>query len=195
MQVHLKILTSTLNKSTFTQSMNLKTKFIIINLLLLIVGMPVFAINDHPSDLNTISGYIKDASTGESLIGATISVKTMNTGTATNQYGFYSFSLKPANYILEFRYLGYQTIEKAIDLNKNLTINIELVPEESKLEEVVVSAERPEANVKKAEMSISKLEMKTIKQVPALMGEVDVLKVIQMLPACSQRQKEPPDLV
>jgi len=162
--------------------MNLKTKFIIINLLLLIVGMPVFAVNDHPSDLNTISGYIKDASTGESLIGATISVKTMNTGTATNQYGFYSFSLKPANYILEFRYLGYQTIEKTIDLNKNLTINIELVPEESKIEEVVVSAERPEANVKKAEMSISKLEMKTIKQVPALMGEVDVLKVIQMLP-------------
>ena len=162
--------------------MIIKKKHFIICLLFLIIALPVLAVNDHPAGLLTVSGYIKDAESGESLIGATITVKDLNRGTAANQYGFYSVSLKPENYILEYRYIGYQTIQKTITLNKDITLNIELVPEKNKIEEVVVTADRPEANVKKAEMSISKLEMKTIKQVPALMGEVDVIKVIQMLP-------------
>jgi len=162
--------------------MIIKTKLIISSLLFIILTLPLWAADDHPAGLLTISGYVKDAESGESLIGATITVRELNKGTAANQYGFYSFSLKPANYILEFRYIGYQIIQKTINLDKDVTINIELVPEENKIAEVVIMADRPEANVKKAEMSISKLEMKTIKQVPALMGEVDVLKVIQMLP-------------
>ena len=162
--------------------MIIKTKLFITSLCFLILAIPVWAIDDRPAGLMTISGYVKDAESGEALIGATISVKELSSGTAANQYGFYSLSLKSSNYILEFRYMGYQTIQKTINLNKDITINIELIPEESKIEEVVVTAERPEANVKKAEMSISKLEMKTIKKVPALMGEVDVLKVIQMMP-------------
>lgn len=162
--------------------MILKTKLFITSFLLLIISLPLWAIDNPPAGLLTISGYVKDAESGEALIGATISVKTLNSGTAANQYGFYSVSLKSTSYVIEFRYLGYQTIQKTINLNKDITLNIELVPEDSKIAEVVVMAERPEANVKKAEMSISKLEMKTIKQVPALMGEVDVLKVIQMMP-------------
>jgi hypothetical protein len=162
--------------------MIIKTKLIILSLLFLILAFPVLSANDHPADLLTISGYVKDAQSGETLIGATITVKELNRGTAANQYGFYSLSLKPANYIVEFRYIGYQVIQKTIALDKDITLNIDLIPEESKIAEVVITADRPEANVKKAEMSISKLEMKTIKQVPALMGEVDVLKVIQMLP-------------
>jgi len=162
--------------------MIIKTKLIFSSLLLLILALPVLSANDHPAELLTISGYVKDAQSGESLIGATITVKELNRGTAANQYGFYSLSLKQADYILEFRYIGYQVIQKSITLNKDITLNIDLIPEESKIAEVVITADRPEANVKKAEMSISKLEMKTIKQVPALMGEVDVLKVIQMLP-------------
>jgi len=162
--------------------MIIKKKHFIICLLFLIIALPVWAVKDRPAGLLTVSGYIKDAESGESLIGATITVKELNRGTAANQYGFYSVSLKPENYILEYRYIGYQTIQKTITLNKDITLNIELVPEKNKIAEVVITADRPEANVKKAEMSISKLEMKTIKQVPALMGEVDVIKVIQMLP-------------
>ncbi len=162
--------------------MIIKMKLIILSLLFLIIVLPVWAVDDHPAGLLTISGYVKDAESGETLIGATVTISELSTGTAANQYGFYSISLKPANYILEFRYMGYQTIQKTINLNKDIVINIELKPEEHKIDEVVITAERPEANVKKAEMSISKLEMKTIKRVPALMGEVDVLKVIQMLP-------------
>jgi len=159
-----------------------RTKLFITSLCFLFFTLSVLAVEVIPSGLLTISGYIKDGANGEALIGATISVKELGTGTSANQYGFYSLSLKPAKYLLEFRYLGYQTIQKEIELNKNITLNIELFPGEKKIEEVVVTAERPEANVKKAEMSISKLEMKTIKRVPALMGEVDVLKVIQMMP-------------
>lgn len=160
----------------------MRTKLFITSLCFLFFTLSVLAVEVIPSGLLTISGYIKDGANGEALIGATISVKELGTGTSANQYGFYSLSLKPAKYLLEFRYLGYQTIQKEIELNKNITLNIELFPGEKKIEEVVVTAERPEANVKKAEMSISKLEMKTIKRVPALMGEVDVLKVIQMMP-------------
>jgi len=159
-----------------------RTKLFITSLCFLFFTLSVLAVEVIPSGLLTISGYIKDGANGEALIRATISVKELGTGTSANQYGFYSLSLKPAKYLLEFRYLGYQTIQKEIELNKNITLNIELFPGEKKIEEVVVTAERPEANVKKAEMSISKLEMKTIKRVPALMGEVDVLKVIQMMP-------------
>jgi hypothetical protein len=162
--------------------MVLKTKFIFSTLCFIIFALPVWAIDDNPAGLLTISGYIKDAGSGEVLIGTTVSVRELNSGTAANQYGFYSLSLKPAKYLLEFRYLGYQTVQKTIDLTKDITLNVELIPEESKISEVIVTAIRPDANVKKAEMSVSKLEMKTIKQVPSLMGEVDVLKVIQMLP-------------
>ena len=162
--------------------MILKTKLFITSLCCLFLSLPAFALGDGPAGLITVSGYIKDAASGESLIGATVSVKDLNSGTSANQYGFYSLSLKQANYQLEFRYLGYQTVRKTVELNKNITLNIELAPEESQIEEVVITGEHPEANVKEAEMSIAKLEMKTIKQVPALMGEVDVLKVIQMLP-------------
>ena len=162
--------------------MNVKMKFTSIFLLLFFFCTSHNAIIANPSGLLTISGTIKDAETGESLIGATITIKAINRGTATNIYGFYSISLKPDIYTLEFRFMGYQAIQKEVNLSKDITLKIELVPEEGKIEEVVVTADRPEANVKKAEMSISKLEMKTIKQVPALMGEVDVIKVIQMLP-------------
>lgn len=162
--------------------MVLKAKLLLAGIFLILTALPAVADNVNPAGLLTISGYVKDAESGESLIGATVSVKELSTGTTANQYGFYSLSLKAAKYQIEFRYLGYQSVQKIVDLSKDIALNIELKPEERKMDEVIVTSVRPEANVKKAEMSISKLEMKTIKQVPALMGEVDVLKVIQMLP-------------
>lgn len=150
--------------------------------LIIIFSLPLRAIEIHPAELLTVSGYVKDAASGEALVGATVLVKEINTGTSSNQYGFYSLSLKNAKYLLEFRYLGYRTVQKTIELNQDIKLNIDLLPEEKQIDEVVVSAERPDVNVKKAEMSVSKLEMRTIKRIPALMGEVDVIKAIQMLP-------------
>jgi hypothetical protein len=150
--------------------------------LIMILSQTARADEGYPPGLLTVSGYVRDAGSGEALIGATVFVKETVTGTSSNQYGFYSLSLKGARYLLEFRYLGYQTVQKTIELDKDVLLNIDLVPEYKSLDEVVITSERPDVNVRKAEMSISRLDMQTIKRIPALMGEVDVLKAIQMLP-------------
>jgi len=157
-------------------------KFLFITLFVFILSLTGWTKEDRPAGLLTISGYVKDAESGEVLPGTAISVKSTTTGTLANQYGFYSLSLRPAKYLLEIRYLGYKVIEKTVELDKDITLNVDLVPESKQIEEVVITSERPDANIRKPEMSISKMEMKTIKRIPALMGEVDVLKAIQMLP-------------
>lgn len=130
----------------------------------------------------SVSGYVKDAQTGEALIGATIIVKGLNTGAATNSYGYYSLSLPKGEYAIAAAYLGYQTETKPIQVVKDIRLDLELKPNTQEIQEVVVSRERGNSNVQRAEMSLIKLEMKNIKQIPALMGEVDVIKAIQLLP-------------
>ncbi|HQH40798.1 MAG TPA: carboxypeptidase-like regulatory domain-containing protein, partial [Bacteroidales bacterium] len=95
----------------------------------------------------TVSGYIRDASNGEALIGATVYVKELKTGTIANPFGFYSVSLPAGNYTFEFSYVGYTTQVVVIELQTDRTINIQLQPEPKELEEVVVTAEKPNANV------------------------------------------------
>jgi hypothetical protein len=138
--------------------------------------------NPNATGRFTVSGYVKDAANGESLIGANISADNNGTGTSTNQYGFYSLSLKPGKYTIVYSYMGYVTLKKTIDLSNNITQNIELNAEEQTLQEVTITAEKPIQNVKQTEMSVSKMNMKTIKKIPALMGEVDLIKAIQLLP-------------
>jgi outer membrane cobalamin receptor len=157
-------------------------KVLVMSFIALLPSPILLADGVNPDGRISISGYVKDAENGEALIGATVAVKELKSGTATNLYGFFSLSLKPGNYVIEFSYVGYAPVSQKVTLSKNTSITVELLPEQKQLEEVVVTADRPDANVKKAEMSVAKLEMKTIRQVPALMGEVDVIKVIQMLP-------------
>lgn len=135
-----------------------------------------------PNAKPSVSGYIKDAANGETLIGATVFIKGTTIGTSSNVYGFYSLSLSPGAYTLVISYIGYTPIEKEITLNDNVALNVELTEESTQLEAVVITSEAPNANVTKAEMSVQKLETKTIQRIPALMGEVDVIKAIQMLP-------------
>lgn len=130
----------------------------------------------------TISGYIKDADNGETLIGATVFVKELRVGAAANIYGFYSLSLAPGKYTIEYSFMGYSKQVRQLELNQNVVISMELSPEVKVMQEVTVTAERPDKNIKQAEMSTARLDMKTIRQIPALMGEVDVIKAIQMLP-------------
>lgn len=133
-------------------------------------------------DRFTISGYMKDAKNGEALIGATVSQKGTTLGTTTNAYGFYSLTLPKGNDSIAFSYIGYRTVLKVVDLQANTTISIEMQDEGKELEEVVVSSEREDKNVKSMEMSVAKLDIKQIQKMPALFGEVDVIKSIQLLP-------------
>ena len=148
-------------------------------LFLTIFLLPLIAFSQEKS---TISGYVKDARNGETLIGAAIFVKELKTGTTSNEYGFYSISLPNSAYTIEFSYLGYQTILKQINLTENITIGIELSEDQAVLDEVVVSAVKGNEQVVNTEMSTEKLDMITIDKMPALLGEVDIIKSIQLLP-------------
>jgi len=145
----------------------------------------IFTLQVYSQQNVTLSGYVKDASNGETLIGATVYIEESQKGTVSNPYGFYSLSLPEGTYQITYSYIGYQKITKTVDLTANVTLDIELQEEGNQLEEVVVEAEASDANVTSVEMSTNKLEMSTIQKMPALLGEVDVIRSIQLLPGVS----------
>ena len=149
--------------------------------ILLLVIILQFSVYLHAQKKYTISGHITDPS-GEELIGATIYAKNIKSGTATNTYGFYSLTLLEGEYEIEFSYLGMETKTQKIKLNQNQTVNIRLAKIEKELEEVIITAERKNENIVRTEMSTVKLQAKEIRQIPALFGEIDVIKTLQLLP-------------
>lgn len=130
----------------------------------------------------TLSGFVKDTASGETLVGAGIYVKGGGEGISANSYGFYSLTLPEGKYTMVFSYLGYNTRETAIDLHRNLQLNIGLAPSSFQTKEVVISGERKNENVSRTEMGTISLSMQKIRELPALLGEVDALKAIQLLP-------------
>jgi hypothetical protein len=130
----------------------------------------------------TVSGTIRDSGSGEVLLGATVYVKELRVGTTSNAYGFYSLSLPEGKYTFVYSFLGYEPKELSIQHNASQTLHIELMPQQKQLEEIVITSTRPEDNIVKNEMSTIRMEAKTIQRIPALMGEVDVIKAIQLLP-------------
>ena len=133
-------------------------------------------------DKFTVSGYAKDAKNGEALIGVTVYKKNSQIGTSTNEYGFYSLTLPKGQDTIVFSFVGYKTVIKPINLISNLTVSSEIGEEGKELDEVVISSEREDKNIKSMEMSVAKLDIKQIQKMPALLGEVDVIKSIQLLP-------------
>lgn len=130
----------------------------------------------------TISGYVKDGSTGEDLIGANVYLQNdVTTGTSTNLYGFYSLTLPEGDYKVVFSFIGYQDQVQSISLIADQRVNVALQQGEL-LEEVVVKAERGDQNINSTEMGTVELNMEQIKTIPVLFGEVDILKTIQLLP-------------
>jgi hypothetical protein len=129
-----------------------------------------------------ISGHVKDSQTGEVLIGATVYIQENQTGITTNTYGFYSLSAAPGNYTLMVAFLGFRSYQKTINLTADQTLNISLDPDVAELSEVKVTADRPQDRITAPQMGMQKIQAKTIKEVPALMGEVDAIKVLQLMP-------------
>ncbi|MFO7614456.1 MAG: TonB-dependent receptor [Bacteroidales bacterium] len=130
----------------------------------------------------TVSGYIKDAATGEDLFGASIYITELNTGSVSNEYGFYSVSLNEGKYTLRFTYLGYEAQVHQVHANQDILLNIRMESASTALREVEITAERTDENVRAPEMSVVKMDVKAINRIPALMGEVDIIKAIQLLP-------------
>jgi hypothetical protein len=130
----------------------------------------------------TLNGYIRDAESGEELIGATVFVTNSGSGGVTNAYGFYSVTLPAGTYVIRYAYLGYKTTETKVELSKDVTQNVDLEEESVEIEEMVITAERAQQNFEEINMSRNELDVDQIKKLPALFGEPDIIKTIQMLP-------------
>ena len=159
-----------------------RTKQRLVCLFMIIMSFIQLHADNGEKKRYTVSGYIKDSSNGEVLIGATVYTAGKPVGTATNAYGFYSLSLEPGEYELRFGYMGFTSGSRLVNLKEDMTLNIELDPETRQLEEFEVVANKQGVDLRKPEMSSATLPMKTIRQIPAMMGEVDLIKAIQLLP-------------
>ncbi len=135
-----------------------------------------------PPERISLSGNIKDETNGEALIGVTVSIKELKRGSVTNSYGFYSVSVPKGEYTIEVSYVGYETISKKINLNQPVKLDLELKTAANEIKEVVVSSQRKDANITMNRMSSQQVSIATIRKMPALMGEVDLLKAVQLLP-------------
>lgn len=159
------------------------TSFFKIIFLLIILFSNGWIYADSPKkDLITISGYVRDSSSGEVLIGAIVHLSGQSVGAVTNAYGFYSLSIKPGDYNILYDFMGYKTKDRYIKLTKDITIDIELDTETQQLGEMKVVANKKGSNLDKPEMGSTSLPMQTIRRIPAVMGEVDLIKAIQLLP-------------
>ena len=130
----------------------------------------------------TISGYVSDLESDESLIGVSVLLPELNTGTITNEYGFFSLTLPAGMYTVQIRYLGFETLTRELSLNEDVNENFELTPQAEILDEVIVEENIELLNVRNPQMSVNKLAINTIKKIPAVLGEVDVIKSITLLP-------------
>ncbi|HEY0896378.1 MAG TPA: TonB-dependent receptor, partial [Sphingobacteriaceae bacterium] len=136
----------------------------------------------HAQTNYSVSGVIKDARSGESLIGVSVRFTgKAEIGTGTNAYGFYSARLAPGDYTMTVSYVGYKTLTRMIRLSANQRFDLAL-EQNNVLSEVVISGERRNENVSDAQMGLAKINLAEVKNVPVLFGERDVLKTIQLLP-------------
>lgn len=153
---------------------------------LLLLGWLVGAGVGFAQDKLTVSGYVKDAANAEGLIGVSVYVKEAGTGAVTNNYGFYAVTVPPGTYNLVVSYVGYAKQSRTVTLtDRSVKLDLELAQEGKQLQEVTVSTQRDDDNVKSVEMSVNRIDVQTIKRIPALLGEVDVIRSIQLLPGVS----------
>lgn len=146
-------------------------------LLILFTSLQSFA-----QEKFTLSGVIEDKVNNETLIGVNIIIPELQTGATTNEYGFFSITLPEGTYKAQISYLGYTTVEQTIVLYKNQTLNYSLEESTETLDDVVITKNVEKISLRKPQMSVNSLSIKTIKQMPVVLGEVDVIKSITLLP-------------
>jgi hypothetical protein len=163
-------------KLTFCKSI-LKMKYSLVCLILFLTTL------SFSQEKFTISGTISQNSSGEGMIGVRVVVKDLQgVGSISNEYGFYSITLTEGNYVLEYKFFGYETITETISLTSNITLNKEMVEEVTELEDVVITSRKADENVKSAQTGVDNLDMKQIAKVPVIFGEKDIIKTMQLKP-------------
>ncbi|WP_435801385.1 TonB-dependent receptor [Polaribacter sp.] len=130
----------------------------------------------------TVSGTVYDNSSNETLIGVSVYFPELNAGTTTNEYGFYSLTIPEGTYKIQISYLGFSTIIETINLSEKLTKNFNLKEETESLGEIIIEADIEKINIRSPQMSVNKLTSASIKQIPVVLGEADVIKSLILLP-------------
>ena len=144
--------------------------------LLLLISSALWSQN------RTLSGYITDIETGEALIGVNIWSPELKLGTSSNTYGFYSFTLPQGVQIIRLTYFGYESNQFEIILDKNIEFDFRLKPSNNMLNEVDVVASKGQSIQEQVQMSKMEVPIKQLKSLPAILGEVDIMKTLQLLP-------------
>lgn len=129
-----------------------------------------------------VNGIVTDAETGETLVGATVFVPEIQYGVVSGPDGTYNLSLPEGEYRIVFSFVGYDNFEKVVGPDKDVRLDVELISSNVSLAEVVISARAANSNVERAEMSTIAVSMETMQNIPAFLGEVDVLRSVQLLP-------------
>jgi hypothetical protein len=148
----------------------------------LLLASLLYLTTTQAQSVSTISGTVTDQSTGETLIGASVQIKSLAVGTISNEYGFYSLTVPQGNYQLEVNFIGYNSQTIALTLNSSQRINIALQQIANELQEVVVTARSANENITRLQPGQVELTMKEIESIPVLFGERDPLKIMQLLP-------------
>ncbi|HLO73013.1 MAG TPA: TonB-dependent receptor [Flavobacterium sp.] len=147
--------------------------------LLLIIAITTIS---YSQEKVTLSGNVSDAKNNETLIGVSVVIPILKIGTFTNEYGFYSLTIPKGTYEIEISSIGYETQTITINLEENTKQNISLSESTQQLDEIVIKDNPYKTNIRKPEMSVNKIAISTIKQMPVVLGEVDILKSITTLP-------------
>ena len=148
-------------------------------ILLIILLTSIFSFSQEKF---TLSGTIADLKTKETLIGVNVFILETKTGITTNEYGFYSITLPKGEYTISISYVGYQVIEEKVSLNSNIKKTILISESSQLLKEVVIVDNKKRVDIRKPEMSVNKLTIQEIKEMPVIFGEVDIIKSILTLP-------------
>ncbi|MCW5519677.1 TonB-dependent receptor [Aureitalea sp. L0-47] len=149
-----------------------------LTLLLLVLSVAI----TYAQDKFTLSGTISESATGETLIGVNVLILDLRTGTSTNEYGFYSITLPAGTYEITYSSLGFVTQSTTIDLSQNVRQNVLMISDTEQLDEVVIEADVERASIKAAQMSVNTLTAETIRSIPVVLGEADVVKSLLLLP-------------
>ena len=160
--------------------MNSQSKNELLKELLLICFL-VLSVNIGFAQTFTISGKVKSSESGESLQGVNIFLESTQNGTISNEYGFYSLKTNSSSSVILTSHLGYKQNKIKFFIVSDTTINIELTPALFEINEVVISGIY-KSNVKRSQMSLSNLSIQTIKRMPQILGEADIIKSLQYLP-------------
>ena len=148
----------------------------------LLIFFIFFSTGLYSQEKITISGTVYENTSNETLIGVSVYIPELNAGTSTNEYGFYSLTLPKGKYTVQISYLGFITIKEQIKLTTNITKNFKLNEEAESLGEIVIQSDIEKLNVRTPQMSVNKLSSATIKKIPVVLGEADIIKSLLLLP-------------